>query len=49
MHTSSDIKLLPSNRREQLVAAIAGATERHGGRYRHMWAREVWAAAELLS
>jgi SAM-dependent methyltransferase len=42
--TSSDHRILPPERREPLLAAIAAAIERHGGTYRHHYVCELWAA-----
>ncbi len=47
MRTSSDLKMLPAERRELLLGAIAAAIERHGGVYRHRFVCELWAAQRL--
>jgi SAM-dependent methyltransferase len=44
MRTSSDHKVLPAERREPLLAAVAEAIEAHGGTYRHHHVCRLWAA-----
>lgn len=44
MRTSSDHRILPPERREPLLAAVAAAIERHGGTYRYHYVCELWAA-----
>jgi SAM-dependent methyltransferase len=44
LRTSSDHRILPDERREPLLVAVADAIERHGGTYRHHVVHELWAA-----
>ena len=44
LRTASDHRILPPDRREALLAAVAEAIERHGGTYRHHYVCELWAA-----
>jgi hypothetical protein len=42
--TSSDHRILPPERREPLLAAVAAAIERHRDTYRHHYVCDLWAA-----
>lgn len=43
LRTSSDHIVLPQERRDPLLEAVAAAIERHGGTYRHHVVHELWA------
>jgi SAM-dependent methyltransferase len=45
--TSSDKKILSPERREQLLARIEEAINRHGGTYRHHFIVRLWASERL--
>ena len=47
LSTSSDHKMLPAERRERLLAAVAAAIDQHGGRYEHHSVYRLWAAQRL--
>jgi SAM-dependent methyltransferase len=43
LSTSSDHKMLPADRRERLLKAVAAAIDEHGGRYEHHFVYRLWA------
>lgn len=47
MRTSSDHRMLPEDRREQLHEALADAIESNGGTYEHPYVCGLWAAQRL--
>jgi SAM-dependent methyltransferase len=47
MQTSSDHKILPSERRKVLLSRIKEAINKHGGTYRHYFVCKLWAAERL--
>jgi SAM-dependent methyltransferase len=47
MRTSSDHKMLPSRRREELLAEVRAAIDAHGGRYDQHYVIRLWAARRL--
>jgi SAM-dependent methyltransferase len=47
MRTSSDLRVLPDERRKALLAALAAAIDEHGGMYRHHSVCRLWAARRV--